>query len=65
MPKDFFEWTAEQAIALVKKVRKNAPLPKVLTAPRKRKAVLEVCVVRYGTCVTHGNSASTCVTDRA
>ncbi len=62
---DFFDWTAAQSRALVARLRGEKSDPPLSTAVRRRKQFIDVCVVRHGTCVTHGNSADTCATDRA
>ena len=59
MPNDIFEQTAAQARLLIAVVRKEVAIPATLTDQR------QVCVLRNGTCVTHGNAASTCAKDRA
>ena len=63
MPKDFFEWTAEQAQRVVAIVRGES-VPPSAPLPRQRKPLVEVCVFRYGTCITHGNADSSCASDR-
>lgn len=66
MPKGIFEQTAKKARELVGALRSKSDVPSESPrAPRKRKHVIEICVIRNGTCVTHGNAAKQCSADRS
>lgn len=65
MPNDVFEQTLARAREILLKLQGKVDVPSLPHAPRKRKPVVEFCVVRNGTCVTHGNADTQCRSDRA
>lgn len=62
MPGDVFEQNALQARKIVEMLRGETP--RALLVPCERKFWKEYCVVRNGTCLTHGNDAVQCSKDR-